>query len=66
MGIAVMSEWMASGYVERAASALVVRRLASGPLKRPWRIAYRDEFAPVAERLKEELRASAPRLRAVG
>lgn len=66
MGIAVMSEWVASGYVEGEASDLVVRRLTSGPLKRPWRIAYRDESAAVAERLKEALRASAPRLRAVG
>ena len=42
MGVAVLSEWMASGYVERG--DLVVRRLASRPLRRPWRIAYRDEL----------------------
>lgn len=66
MGVAVLSEWMASGYVERADSELVVRRLARGRLQRPWRIAYREEMAGVAERLKDALRASVPRLRAVG
>jgi LysR family transcriptional regulator for metE and metH len=66
MGIAVVSEWIASGYVEPPGSDLVVRRLKAGPLERPWRIAYRDELASVAERLSGALRASAPRLRAVG
>jgi LysR family transcriptional regulator for metE and metH len=66
MGVAVLSEWMASSYVERADSDLVVRRLARRKLERPWRIAYREELSSVAERLKEALRASAPRLHAVG
>lgn len=66
MGVAVLSEWVASGYVERADSELVVRRLAHGQLQRPWRIAYREEVAVVAERLKDALRAYAPRLRAAG
>ncbi|RYZ05514.1 MAG: LysR family transcriptional regulator [Myxococcales bacterium] len=66
MGVAVLSEWMASGYVDRADSGLVVRRLARGKLQRPWRIAYRSELVSVAERLKEALRAAAPRLHAVG
>lgn len=66
MGVAVVSEWMASAYVERPESELVVRRLAAKRLERPWRIAYREELASVAERLKEALRASAPRLHAVG
>lgn len=64
LGVAVLSEWMASGYLE--SGDLVVRRLASGPLRRPWRIAYREELAEVAERLKPALVSSAPRLRAVG
>jgi LysR family transcriptional regulator, regulator for metE and metH len=64
MGVAVLSEWVASGYLERG--DLVLRRLASGPLRRPWRIAYREELTGVAERLKAELVGSAPRLHAVG
>jgi LysR family transcriptional regulator for metE and metH len=64
MGVAVLSEWMASSYVERG--DLVVRRLASRPLKRPWRIAYRDELDSVAERLKVALVGLAPRLRVAG
>ena len=64
MGIAVLSEWMASGYVEQG--DLVVRRLSSGPLRRPWRIAYRDELAAVAERLRGALVGVVPRLRVTG
>jgi len=64
MGVAVLSEWMASGYVERG--DLVVRRLASRPLRRPWRIAYRDELGSVAEALKLALVGLAPRLRVAG
>jgi len=64
MGVAVVSEWMARGYVERG--DLTVRRLAAGPLERPWRIAYREELAGVAERLRVELGAAVPRLRDVG
>jgi LysR family transcriptional regulator for metE and metH len=64
MGIAVLSEWMASGYVEQG--DLVVRRLSSGPLRRPWRIAYRDELTAVAERLRGALVSVAPRLRVAG
>jgi LysR family transcriptional regulator, regulator for metE and metH len=64
MGVAVLSEWVAMGYVERG--DLVVRRLAKGPLKRTWRIAYRDELSAVATRLKAALVGFAPRLRIVG
>jgi len=61
MGIAVLSEWIAGGYLEHG--ELVVRRLAKGPLERPWRIAYRAELASAAERLKAALIGVAPRLR---
>jgi LysR family transcriptional regulator for metE and metH len=64
MGVAVLSEWVALGYVERG--DLVVRRLAKGPLKRPWRLAYRDELAGIAARLKAALIGFAPRLHVVG
>jgi LysR family transcriptional regulator, regulator for metE and metH len=61
MGIAVLSEWVASGYFERG--DLVARRLVSGALMRTWRIAYRDDVSSVAERLKGALLGMAPRLR---
>lgn len=64
MGVAVLSEWVASGYLERG--DLVLRRLASGPLRRPWRLAYREPLAGIAERLKAALVSGAPRLHAVG
>jgi len=60
MGVAVLSEWIATGYLERG--DLVVRRLASGPLRRPWRIAYREELSSVADRLKGALLSALPRL----
>jgi LysR family transcriptional regulator for metE and metH len=62
MGIAVLSEWMASGYLE--AGDLIVKRLANGALRRPWRIAYRREAQATAERLRGALQSSVPRLRA--
>jgi LysR family transcriptional regulator for metE and metH len=61
MGIAVLSEWMASGYLE--GGGLVVKRLSTGPLRRPWRIAYRQEAAATSERLRTALISSAPHLR---
>jgi LysR family transcriptional regulator, regulator for metE and metH len=62
MGIAVLSEWMASGYL--SVGDLVVKRLTKGPLRRPWRIAYRREAKATAERLRDALQSSVPRLRA--
>lgn len=64
MGIAVLSEWMASAYL--GSGDLVVKRLASGPLRRPWRIAYRREAHATAERLRGALQSAVPRLRASG
>jgi LysR family transcriptional regulator for metE and metH len=63
MGIAILSEWMASGYV--ADGGLVVKRLHTGPLRRPWRIAYRAEVSEAAQRLTSVLLGAAPRLGAV-
>jgi LysR family transcriptional regulator for metE and metH len=60
MGIAVLSEWVASGYLGGA--DLVVKRLVSGPLRRPWRIAFRPEATEVAQRLVVALEGSAPRV----
>jgi len=58
MGIAVLSEWMASGYL--ANGDLVSKRLSTGRLRRPWRIAYQRDSAQIAERLIEPLQASLP------
>jgi LysR family transcriptional regulator for metE and metH len=60
MGIAVLSEWMATAYL--GAGDLVVKRLSSGPLRRPWRIAYRMEVEDAALRLTSTLVGLAPRL----
>jgi LysR family transcriptional regulator for metE and metH len=60
MGVAVLSEWMASGYL--GGGDLVVKRLAAGPLRRPWRIAYHRAIAESAVRLMAALGGSAPRL----
>jgi LysR family transcriptional regulator for metE and metH len=62
MGIAVLSEWMASGYL--AGGGLTVKRLHTGALRRPWRIAYRAEVAEAAQRLTSTLVGAAPRLNA--
>ncbi len=49
MGVAILSEWIAAPHLVRG--DLVVRRLTSGPLHRPWRIAWRPEIAPLIPRL---------------
>jgi LysR family transcriptional regulator for metE and metH len=64
MGVAVLSEWIAAPHLGRG--DLVVKRMASGPLRRPWRIAYRRESEPAALRLAALLENAAPRIRAVG
>jgi LysR family transcriptional regulator for metE and metH len=65
MGIAVLSEWMASAYVASSGD-LLVKRLENGPLRRPWRIAYRREAAVTADRLRAALQTSVPRPRLTG
>jgi LysR family transcriptional regulator for metE and metH len=64
MGVAVLSEWIASPHLGRG--DLVAKRLASGPLRRPWRIAWRKEVRDAALRLMAALETSAPRGLAVG
>jgi LysR family transcriptional regulator for metE and metH len=61
LGIAVLSEWIASQYLGQG--DLVLKRLPGGPLRRPWRIAYRQQAEPVADRLREALQSAVPRLR---
>lgn len=64
LGIAVLSEWIAGPHLGRG--DLVAKRLSSGPLLRPWRIAYRREIAAAAERLRGALQATVPHARLVG
>ena len=58
LGVAILSEWIAAPHVERG--GLVVKRLSSGPLRRPWRIAWRRDHAVAAERLRAALATSVP------
>jgi LysR family transcriptional regulator for metE and metH len=60
MGIAVLSEWIASGYLPSA--DLVVKRLEGKPLARPWRIAFRREASEGAAVLARALESAAPRV----
>lgn len=63
LGIAVLSEWIAGPHLLHG--ELVVKRLASGPLSRPWRIAYRRESEQSALRLQSLIEHAPPRIRAV-
>lgn len=58
LGIAVLSEWIASSYLDHT---LVAKRMKK-PLRRPWRIAYRPEAADRARQLAAALAGVAPRL----
>jgi len=60
MGVAVMSEWIASGYL--GGGDLVAKRLRGRPLRRPWRIAYRREVSEAARRLAAVLASAVPHL----
>lgn len=59
MGIAVLSEWIAEPHLQRG--DLVARRLASGPLRRPWRLVWHKEAEANALRLWQVLARAAPR-----
>jgi LysR family transcriptional regulator, regulator for metE and metH len=59
MGIAVLTEWIAQPHL--ASGDLVAKRLASGPILRPWRIAWRNEIGnDAALRVRAALEASVP------
>lgn len=60
MGIAVLSEWIAAPYLD--GGGLVIKRLASGPLRRPWRMAFRQDAADIAAELATALAECAPRI----
>jgi len=60
VGIAVLSEWIAKSYLDDP--RLLAKRRSTGPLRRPWRIAYRREHAAAANALAVALRGTAPRV----
>jgi LysR family transcriptional regulator for metE and metH len=53
MGVAVLSDWIATPHLGRG--DLIAKRLTAGPLRRPWRIAWRREVADAAGRLRTAL-----------
>ncbi|HSR97233.1 MAG TPA: LysR family transcriptional regulator [Kofleriaceae bacterium] len=61
MGVAILSEWIAAPHLGRG--DLVARRLATGPLHRPWRIAWRPDAAAAIPRLCGALEHTVPRAR---
>jgi LysR family transcriptional regulator for metE and metH len=62
LGVAVLSEWIALPHLGKG--DLIVKRVASGPLRRPWRFAYRREAEAAALRLCALLQNAPPRIRA--
>src|SRR5262249_10926562 len=60
MGIGVLSECVAEPHLRRG--DVVPKRLASGPLRRPWRLVWRKEVEDAAMRLWRVLENGAPRL----
>ncbi|WP_426746018.1 LysR family transcriptional regulator [Myxococcus faecalis] len=58
LGVAVLSEWIVAPHLARG--DLVLRRLDTGPLERPWRIAWRREAGDAAARLGKALLGLAP------
>ncbi|MBN9685944.1 MULTISPECIES: LysR family transcriptional regulator [unclassified Corallococcus] len=59
LGVAVLSEWITTPHLGKG--DLVVKRLASGPLRRPWRMAWRKEVGDAALRLHAALEPTVPR-----
>lgn len=62
MGVAILSEWIAAPHL---GAELVTRRLSTGPLHRPWRLAWRPAVAAAIPRLWAALEHSVPRARLV-
>lgn len=60
LGIGVLSEWLAEPHLKRR--EVVARRLASGPILRPWRLIWRKEVEGAALQLFEALEKSRPRV----
>lgn len=62
MGIAVLSEWIASPYLEGGKSGLVAKRLRGRRIARPWRIAFRRELGDSALRLAAAIEHAPPKV----
>jgi LysR family transcriptional regulator for metE and metH len=60
MGVAVLSEWIASTYL--GGDDLLAKRFGAEPLRRPWRIAFHPSAADAATRLAGALEGLAPRV----
>jgi len=60
MGVAILSEWIASPYLE--SGDLVVKRLRGRALRRPWRMAFRPAVESAARRLAAALEHAPPRV----
>jgi LysR family transcriptional regulator, regulator for metE and metH len=60
LGLGVLSEWVAQPHLQRG--DLVARRLATGPLRRPWRLLWRKEVEGAALQLWRLLQKAPPRL----
>ncbi len=58
LGIAVLSQWIARPHL--GLGGLVAKRLAQGPLERPWQFAFRREIREPALKLLEALLVAAP------
>jgi LysR family transcriptional regulator, regulator for metE and metH len=61
MGVAILSEWIAAPHLGRG--DLIAKRLTSGPLHRPWRLAWRPDVAAAVPRLCAALEHTVPRAR---
>src|SRR6476620_2242271 len=59
LGVGVLSEWLAEPHLKRG--DVVARRLASGPIRRPWRLVWRKEVQDLAQRLAQVLQQASPR-----
>jgi LysR family transcriptional regulator for metE and metH len=57
-GVAALSEWIAGPHLQ--SGELVARRLNTGPLLRPWRLAWRKSHRDAALRLGKALAGTAP------
>jgi len=59
LGVGVLSEWVAEPHLQRR--EVVARRLASGPILRPWRLVWRKEVEEAALQLFAALEKARPR-----
>ena len=60
LGVAILSEWVAKHHVESAAGGLTILRLATGPLRRSWRLAHQRELAPLVPCLVDAIVGAHP------